>query len=404
MPRSTEILTVRQVATVDTPGRYEDGGGLYLEIAAGGTRSWLLEIVQAGIKVQLELGNASTVSLTTARRQAFDLRYAIASGQDPLSALKPTVPELGTIPTFGSFARRHIDTVENGRNTPEYHQRWLKAFHKHAEPLLGKPIDEIGTDDVIAVLEPIWLRLPHTAQRLRQRIEKILDAAAAGGFRPGSVTNPALWRGNLLHLLPATSRSERRPHPTLPWNAAPKFFAELRAREAVTARCLELLVLTATRSGGVLGLTWGEVDWNSRLLRFAGSRTSSNEEHVVPLSRVAADLLLELRPEVWRPNMHVFSVNGKTLSSKAISMLLRRMSTTDVTAFGFRATFKEWAQETTDYPPDLIEHALGHAAMSPKSDGGGLTIREHREMMEAWSAFLVSGRDPALPSFRSMAS
>ena len=389
MSRSNNRLTVRQVATVNAPGHYDDGEGLYLSIASDGSRSWFF--MDADQVSEIDLGDAASISLTIARRLAVDTRYALAAGQDPRAMLRLTMPaEQGTIPTFGAFVQSYITSTDSGFMNPRYHREWRNSLYTYAKPLLSKPIDEIGTDDVLAVLKPIWPRLPQTARRLRGKIEKVFEAAQAHGFRPKDVKNPAAWRGNLVHLLPAPPPLAISRHPALSWDEAPAFIAELRSRQALAARCLEIVILTAAPSGKVLGLTWGEINWESKLWSIPAN-SSAAVNHVVPLSAVAVALLDDLRPEISHADMRVFSYEGKPFSNKAMVMLIRRMKRDSITVHGFRYTFKEWAAKATDFPRELVDEVLaGGVINSKRVSGSGATIELRRQLMEAWSEFLGS--------------
>lgn len=390
MSRSPNILTIRQIATVETPGRYADGGGLYLEIAAAGSRSWLFASEYLGRPTEVRLGDTSSVSLTMARRLAVAMRYAIASGQDPRAVLGDDVAdEKKSIPTFGAFMTSYINSVEGGWKTPRYHEVWRSSLHTYAAPLLAMPIDQIGTEEVMAVLKPIWPRLPQTANKVRGRIEKVLDAAEASGLRVKGAINPAAWRGHLMEILPTPSRLVNGHYSALPWRAAPTFIAELRSRQALAARCLELVILTAARKGEGLGLKWGEIDWESNLWSIPANRTTSGVENVVSLSTTAIALLSELRPDNWHPDARVFSVGDKPISDRAIAMLLKRMKFKSITTHGFRYSFKEWAAEDTDFPVELVDQVLAGGVINAAQYGeSGASIDLRRQLMESWSKFL----------------
>jgi integrase len=202
------------------------------------------------------------------------------------------------------------------------------------------PIDEVTTDHVIAVLAPIWLSKAETANRVRGRIEKVLDAAKARELRSRDSTNPAAWRGHLALLLPAKSKLTRGHHPALPWKEAPVFVAALRKREALAARCLEFVILTAARSGEALEASWDEIDFDERTWTVPAVRMKAGAEHVVPLSPAAISLLEALRPSEAKPTDPIFAVGGATRSNMA-TMLLRRMGYSHVTTHGFRSTFRD---------------------------------------------------------------
>lgn len=391
MTRPINILTARQVTTLEAPGRHADGGGLYLSVNSEGSRSWVFITSHEGKRAEIGLGDASSVSLATARRLAGEMRGPAATGQNARTGVTPAVSELPiTIPTFGNFAESYITSVESGWKNSLHRQHWRSSLRNHANLLSQKPINQIGTDDVLAVLEPIWLRIPNTATRVRARIEKILDAAEARGFRSKGTPNPAAWRGHLKLLLSALPKMARGHHPALPWKEAPSFMAELRGRQALAARCLEFVILNAARSGEGLGSTWGEIDLEMKLWSIPATRMASGIAHTVPLSSAAVALLKDLQPEKWQPDMWVFATHGAPLSERAMSMLLRRMKRHNVTTQGFRSTFKDWAANAMNCPRELLEQALAHAVSNKAERVGrlGAAIGSHRELMEAWSAFL----------------
>ena len=185
MARSLNKLTVRQVAALHKAGRHSDGGGLYLRITLTGSRSWLFMTTEAGRRQEISLGPAASVSLATARRLASEMREAAAIGHDPRSVLAAkATPSAEPAFTFGKFAEQYISSVEKGWKNPVHRQRWRNSLRDHAQPLHDKPVDAITTDDVLAVLQPIWLAKAETAKRVRGRIERILDAAKARELRP----------------------------------------------------------------------------------------------------------------------------------------------------------------------------------------------------------------------------
>lgn len=392
MPRSLNRLSARQVATLKEPGRHADGGGLYLRITPKGSRSWVFMAAQAGKRAELGLGAASSLSLATVRRLAGQMREVLATGGDPRALLISTEPEATKIPTFGEFAESYISSVESGWRNPVHRLQWRNSLRDHAAQLREIPLDQIGTDGVLAVLQPIWLTRPETANRVRGRIEKILDAAKARGHRSRDSMNPAAWRGHLALLLPTPSKLTRGHHAALPWQDAPNFVAELRHRPALAARCLEFVILTAARSGEALGATWGEIDMDRKLWTVPAERMKAGVEHVVPLSNAAVRLLQQLRPEKPPRDSRVFAVGGAPRSNMAMSMLLRRMKRHDITTHGFRSTFRDWAGDATNYPRELVEQALAHTIQNKaeRAYRRGTAIERRRALMEDWSEFLLT--------------
>lgn len=391
MPRVLNKLTARQVSTLRKPGRHADGGGLYLRITSHGARSWVFMTTTARKRTEIGLGAATAVSLSTARRLAGEMREAIAIGLDPRQVIElQSPPDEQRTPTFGEFAQSYITSVESGWRNEVHRKQWRNSLRDHVGMLRDLPIDQVGTDDVLAALQPIWTVKPETAKRVRGRIEKILDAAKARGLRPRDAMNPAAWRGHLALLLPPLSKLSRGHHAALGWEEAPQFVEELRRRPAVAARCLEFAILTAARSGEALGATWAEVDLERKLWIVPGRRMKAGVEHTVPLSNAAVTLLQEVRGDDQPDEDPIFSVRGAPRSNMAMAMLLRRMGRSDITVHGFRSTFRDWAGDATNYPRELIEQALAHT-ISNKAERAyrrSTAIERRRELMQDWADYL----------------
>lgn len=394
MARALNRLTVREVAALKQQGRHADGGGLYLRVSSSGARSWAFMYVTAGKRTELGLGSAASLTLATARKLAGEMREAIATGQDPRVVLAPTETALPADEpkpvTFGAFADEYIGTIEDGWKNEVHRKQWRNSLRDHAGALSALPIETVDTDGVMEVLRPIWLTKAETAKRLRGRIERILDAAKVKGLRPRESVNPAMWRGHLALLLPSQSKVERGHHAALPYQEAPTFFAQLRARTANAARCLEFTILTAARSGEALGATWAEMDPDAETWTIPASRMKAGQEHVVPLSSGAIDVLRAVMPENLKLTDHVFAVNGASRSNMAMAMLLRRMCYGHVTTHGFRSTFRDWAGDETNFPREVIEQALAHTIQNKaeRAYRRGTAVERRRELMDAWATFL----------------
>lgn len=391
MARTLNRLSARQIATIQDTGRHADGGGLYLRITDRGSRSWVFMATQGGKRSEIGLGATSSVSLATARKIAGEMREAIAAGSDPRAVGASAEPDLKPlVPTFGAFAESYITSVEAGWRNAVHRQQWRNSLRDHAALLRDKPIDTVNTDDVLAVLQPIWLTHSETAKRVRGRVEKILDAAKARGLRPRDAMNPAAWRGHLALLLPAPSKLTRGHHAALPWQEAPAFLEELRRRPALSARCLEFVILTAARSGEALGATWGEIDLEHGLWTVPATRMKAGTEHVVPLSTRAVKLLAALLPGAAQPETRIFAVGGAARSNMAMSMLLRRMGRANITVHGFRSTFRDWAGDASSFPRELIEQALAHTVQNKaeRAYRRGTAVERRRELMEHWARYL----------------
>lgn len=239
----------------------------------------------------------------------------------------------------------HIASHESGWRNPKHRQQWTNTLATYVSPVFGHlPVQSIDIGLVLNVLEALWTNKPETASRVRGRIEAILDWAKAREYRSGE--NPARWRGHLDHLLPAKSKARRvRHHAALPYKDIAAFTGELRDQSGMSARALEFLILTATRTSETLLATWSEIDFAERLWTIPETRMKVGLEHRVPLSDTAMVLLESMSPptEEARQRDLVFpgTKQGRPLSEMSLLMLLRRMNR-NVTVHGFRSTFKEW--------------------------------------------------------------
>ena len=231
-------LTARKVATAK-PGKYSDGGNLYLIVSPSGSRKWVLRFTWLGRGKEMGLGSAATVSLADARENAASARRKIAQGLNPIDERKRT----SGVPTFGEMADQVRETLSAGFRNEKHKAQWKSTLATYAAPLSNKPVNTVTTDDVLAILKPVWTTKPETASRVRGRIEKVLDAAKAKGFREGE--NPARWRGHLDHLLPRPSKLARGHHAAMPYDHVAAFVAGLREQEAIAGLALELCILTA---------------------------------------------------------------------------------------------------------------------------------------------------------------
>ena len=375
-------LTARKVATAK-PGKYSDGGNLYLIVADSGARKWVLRFTWRGRAKEMGLGSAISVSLADAREKAADARRKVAQGLNPIDERKRD----GGIPTFGEMADKVREALSAGFRNEKHKAQWKTTLETYAAPLRAKPIDTIVTDDVLAALKPIWTKKAETASRVRGRIEKVLDAAKARGFREGE--NPARWRGHLDHLLPKPLKLTRGHHAAMAYEDVPKFIGHLRKREAVAALALEFCILTAARSGEVLGMQWSEIDMDKTIWTVPAERMKAGREHRVPLSARAVAILKALAKTTQGKFVFTGQTPHKPLSGMAMEMLLRRMKIDDATVHGFRSSFRDWAGNVSNFPREIMEMALSHV-IGDKAEQAyrrGDALDKRRKLMEAWANY-----------------
>jgi integrase len=293
--------------------------------------------------------------------------------------------------TFKQCAEAYINAHRAGWRNDKHAAQWSATLSTYAYPKVGAlPVQAIDTALVLKVLEPIWATKPETAGRLRGRLENVLDFAKARGYREGE--NPARWRGHLDNLLPALSKVRQvEHHAALPYTELSDFLTRLREQEGTSARALEFAILTAARTGEVIGARWSEVNLREKTWTIPAERMKARREHRVPLSSRALSILTEMQAARESDESFVFPGGkpGKPLSNMAFLMLLRRMDRADLTAHGFRSSFRDWAAERTNFPSEVAEMALAHV-VSSKVEAAyrrGDLFEKRRGLIEAWAKF-----------------
>lgn len=390
MARGINRLTVRAVATLVKPGRHADGGNLYLQIAPSGTRQWTFFYQLNGKQREMGLGSAGQggITLAEARDRAIEARRMLTHGIDPIDArngVRATAKVAGVI--FGKFADEYIKSHKSGWSNPKHADQWSMTLgDAYCALIRPKPIGAIGTEHILAVLEPVWQTVPETARRVRMRLEKVLDAARVRGLRSGE--NPARWKGHLDHLLPKHGKASRGHHAAMPWAEVPDFLRMLEAREGTAALAFRFLILTACRTGEVLGARWAEIDLDKATWTIPAERMKSRREHRVPLSK-ATIAVLKLAKGKHPDFLFPGPSDVAPLSNMAFLMLLRRLKRDGVTAHGMRSAFRDWAAECTNFPSEVCEMALAHVVENATEAAyrRGDLFEKRRKLMEAWAAF-----------------
>jgi integrase len=388
-----------------------DGGGLYLRVAPNrkdgdgdekpAAKSWVFRFQLDGKRHDMGLGPYPDISLAEARQRATEHRKLRHEGIDPLEArhAQRQAQRLSAARgrTFREVAEEVISRNETGWRNAKHRQQWRNTLATYVYPVLGGlPVAAIDVGLVVQVLDPIWSEKPETASRVRGRIEAVLDAATVRGFRQGS--NPAQWKGNLAHILPARARVRKvAHHAALSFDDMPSFLSGLRTRQGMAPRALEFAIFTAARTGEVLGATWGEIDIENRVWVVPAERMKRGREHRVPLSEAAFAVLEQVQPLALRrdvkpdPAAPVFPGPRRALpmSNMTMLMLLRRMKRNDLTAHGFRSTFSDWAAERTAYPREVVEMALAHAVENKVEAAyrRGDLFDKRRRLMTDWAHF-----------------
>jgi integrase len=394
MARKINILNARAVATISKQGRHADGGGLYLSISPNGGRRWVFLYRWRGKPTEIGLGSARDVTLARARELASQNRALLAEGINPKDARKPLEGV-----TFGECADRVIEAMRPSWRNGKHAAQWEMTLRDYAAPIRRLPVDKITTDDVLSVLKPLWNAKAETASRLRGRIERVLDAARAQGLRSGE--NPARWRGHLDQLLPKRQRLTRGHHAAMNYVDVPAFMADVRSRNATAALALEFTILTAARSGEVLGARWEEFDLGREVWTVPPRRMKAGREHRVPLSPRALEIV-KAQEEAKAGFVFQGQNAGRPLSVMAMEMVLRRMKIEDATVHGFRSTFRDWAAECTHFPNEVGEAAIAHV-IENKAEAAyrrGDLFEKRRQLMVAWANYCAVPKTAKIVAFQ----
>lgn len=408
------VLTVKKIEASKAK-KLRDGGGLWL-VTKGKARYWILDFRFDGKRRELGLGPLHLVGLAEARQAAEDARALVRNGIDPIEH-KRTVGVIEAAKaavagkTFGEYADDFIDAaVKAGRwRGAKTEAGWRNTITNHAAPLRPKAIDAIGVQDVLSVIRPLWGEKQETAEKLRERVERVLDAATVEGLRSGA--NPAAWRGNLEHVLhKPDSLTNAGNHPALPYKDIPAFMKKLLAVDGMGARAVEFTILTATRSGEVRGARWPEIDLTERMWIVPAQRMKTGKEHRVALSNAAVSLL-KATPRFENNELVFPAVRGGELSDMTLNAVIKRMHAAEMkagrsgwldpkqvdsdgkpkvaTVHGMRSTFKDWATEVSDHPRELSEMALSHAVgdATERAYRRGDALAKRHLLADDWAAY-----------------
>ena len=347
MAKGLHKLTSNRIKALKTAGRYSDGGGLYCKVFKGGSKSWVFMWVRNGKRREMGMGAVKDLSLANARIKAGKMRELVRAGKDPIAERKKLDE-----PTFLECALSYIEAHEKNWKNEKHIYQWRHTLTVYAKSLHHLRVSQITTPDVLQVLKPIWLEKHETATRLRSRIEAVLDYATAMRWRSGM--NPAIWRGNLKSLLPSIPKSKRViHHKAMGMDSIPVFMSELRSREASAARLVEFVILTACRSIEAREARWIEFDLANGLWTIPKERMKAGREHIIPLSDRALEIVQE-QSELKRSEfIFPYSDSLKPFSVNAPRALLKRMGRAE-TLHGFRATFKSWATDRTNFQREVL--------------------------------------------------
>ena len=405
MPRKAKELSAVEVRQIVKPGLHPVGGvsGLMLQVAASGAKSWIMRISTGETRISktgkpfvarrdIGLGGFPDVTLAGARVGARKLREQLSLGVDPVAEKKAAREVLRAVRakriTFADAAHRcHATKVFSNA---KHRQDWIASLERHAFEHIGElPVGAVELPHIMNVLEPIWRTRTETATRVRQRLESVLKWATVAKHRTGE--NPAKWKDNLEELLPAPKKITKvKHHAALPWELVPDFMADLRKRNGITARALEFVILTASRSGEARGARWDEFDIAGRVWTVPADRMKSRKPHRVPLSDAAVKVL-EALPRMAGSNIVFTAPRGGELSDTSLLMVARRMEV-DAVPHGFRSTFKDWCRSATAYADEVSELALAHVNndATRAAYARDELLPRRAKLMQEWARYLAA--------------
>lgn len=395
-----ETLSASFVRTTKRIGKWPDGGNLYFQVSESQrkdgsraiTKSWLFRYSRFGKDTWLGLGPFPDVSLAEARELATKERRKKRNGIDPLTDKQARQRAVriahDNMITFADCATKYVDAQAPGWSNPKHIAQWRSTLKKIAGPVFGHlPVDQIDTPLVVRCLEPIWTNKTETANRLRGRIEAVLDWATVRGYRKGD--NPARWRGHLDKLLPKPSKVMKViHHPALFYADIGAFMNKLQSDSGVASRALEFTIFTAARTNEVIKAEWSEIDLNAKTWTVPDERMKAKREHRVPLSDAA---IAALKAAHGINDTYIFPGHkrGSHLSNGAMLQVLKRLKHPEITVHGFRSTFRDWCAESTNFPSDVAEMALAHT-LRDKTEAAyrrGDLFDKRQRLMGEWSKY-----------------
>jgi integrase len=391
------MLTAKKVLkALKRPGRYRDDFGLYLQVTNPRNASWLFRFQRNGVEHWMGLGPTHAVTLAEARARAKAARLSLVDGVNPLRAKHDAkaAEKLATARrlTFEQAARQYFKAHAPKWRNAQHSTQWLRSLEVYAFPVIGTmSVAEIAKPDVLRVIEPIWATKTVTADRVRNRIETILDWAMARDHRPEG-TNPARWTGFLDKALPAVKDIAKvAHHAALDYRDLPAFMMRLREDRSIASLALQFAIGTAARSSEALDAVWSEINFDEAVWTIPGERMKSGKEHRVLLADPVLDLLRDLPREENNPHLFLGGRAFGSVSNGTIARLIQRLHP-GITLHGFRSTFSDWANDTTNFASHAIEISLAHSVGNEveQSYRRGKMLAKRRQLMEAWGRYCTS--------------
>lgn len=420
----TGRLKATEVKEWTKPGLYNDGKGLYLQVTASGTKSWLYRYTFKGKTRDMGLGAYPGVTLAQARklhaehktilkdqkRDPIEVRDAALAEQARKDAEQKLAADrrmtfadaVGIYKSLPNYGKRVKKGQVIGPLNPKYLYQIERAMDVASEGFGDMDVLGITKEDVKRILDPVWRRTPETALRMRGTIEAILDIEEIYDQRLGE--NPASTRV-LAHWLKTHAKPAEVMHPALPWKDVPAFMAALRKCGGMGARCLELTILCGSRQGETRGALWSEIDLEGRKWRIPAGRMKARVAHTVPLSAAAVSLL-EALPRLPGTDLVFPSPRGKEMSDMTLGKVVKdaherevkagrkgwvdpEQANTPVVVHGFRSSLADWAAEYLKIDDEIADRSLAHAVLTDVSRRYKRTqmLDRRAEFLGQWAAY-----------------
>lgn len=397
MPKQVKAMGALEVARLKKVGLTAVGtvAGLHLSISLSGAKSWLLRTTIAGKRKDVGLGAYPATTLADAWGKARAVKTQVEAGVDPVAQRKQATALAKNVRTFTECSTAYVDLHKAGWKNAKHAAQWATTLETYAHPHIGaKDVGDITSEDVLVCLEPIWISKNETASRLRGRIESVLAWAGVKGWRD-KTHNPATWKNNLEYALPASSKVVKvKPHASMPYSQVPQFWQALSSKKGQAAQCLQLVILTATRSGEARGCRWSELDIEGRVWVIPAERMKALKEHRIPLSDQVLALLANVGryasdPDLVFPTLVSAPELDRPISDMSMTQLLRGMGT-EVTAHGFRSSFSTWTAEQTSVAFEVREACLAHTSADKVSAAymRGDFFDKRQQHMQAWADYV----------------
>jgi len=398
MAKQINKLTDRGIRSQNKPGRYADGNGLYLQVGKSGAKSWIFRYMLDGKSREMGLGSIRMETLSQARDKAKQCKKLLRCGTDPIRDRQERVAvekaDNKEMLSFQKCTEGYLNVHSSSWRSARHAEIWHSSIKRFAYPIIGPiHVNKIERSHILNILDPIWREKTETATRLRGRLESILNWATVKEYRKGD--NPARWRGYLDQLLPKPSEIHTVKHfPALPYRDVGAFMNKLKARQALSASALRLIILTACRSIEVREAEWCEFDLQNKTWTIPVGRMKMKKEHVIPLCKEALDIVKSI-PRL-SDSEHLFTGpnSGKPMSDVVFKKLMERMGVTGITTHGFRSTFRDWAAEQTSFPREVIEACLAHQ-LKDKAEAAYFRsnlLDKRRTLMKKWSDYCIRNK------------